>query len=87
MSPPPLEASPKRHRRDAFRESLASDSLDSHPIPVVETRARRHFPKFFFIGDSALSERRDEAGAVLLACSVAARRGAAMQAATLQNPL
>ena len=36
MSPPPLDTSPKRHRRDAVRESLAGDSLDSHPIPVAQ---------------------------------------------------
>jgi hypothetical protein len=72
MSPPPLDTSPKRHRREAVRESLASDSLDSHPIPVVETRAYAHFPKFFFMGDSALFEHRDEADVVLLACSAAA---------------
>jgi hypothetical protein len=47
MSSPPLDTSPKRHRRDAVRESLAGDSLDSHPIPVAQTRARTHFPNFF----------------------------------------
>jgi hypothetical protein len=72
MSPPPLDTSPKRHRRDAVRESLAGDSLDSHPIPVAQTRARTHFPNFFFMGDSAPFEHRDEADVVLLACSVAA---------------
>jgi hypothetical protein len=39
--------SPKRHRERCFRESLASDSRDSHPIPVSEAPARAHFPKFF----------------------------------------
>jgi hypothetical protein len=72
MSPPPLDTSPKRHRREAVRESLASDSLESHPIPVVETRAYADFPKFFSMGDSALFEHRDEADVVLLACSAAA---------------
>jgi hypothetical protein len=39
--------SPKRHRERCFRESLAADSRDLHPIPVSEAPARAHFPKFF----------------------------------------
>jgi hypothetical protein len=39
--------SPKRHRERCFRESLAADSRDSHPIPVSETVAHAQFPNFF----------------------------------------